>query len=34
MHGTTRPEEIEMAGRMLQNAWKDPKPLYDGVEAL
>ncbi|NKJ50673.1 amidohydrolase [Burkholderia sp. SG-MS1] len=34
MHRTTRPEEIEMAGRTLQGAWKDPKPLFDGIDAL
>ncbi|SFU08834.1 aminobenzoyl-glutamate utilization protein B [Paraburkholderia aspalathi] len=34
MHRTTRPEEIEMAGRMLQAAWRQPKALFDGVDAL
>jgi len=34
MHRTTRPEEIEMAGRMLASAWRDPKPLFDGVDDL
>jgi aminobenzoyl-glutamate utilization protein B len=34
MHRTTRPDEVEMAGRMLQAAWRDPKALFDGVDAL
>lgn len=34
IHGTVRPEEIEMAGRMLQAAWRNPKPLFEGVEPL
>lgn len=34
MHRTTRPDEIEMAGRMLQATWREPKALFDGVDAL
>lgn len=34
MHRTTRPEEIEMAGRMLASAWRQPKALFDGVDEL
>jgi aminobenzoyl-glutamate utilization protein B len=34
MYGTVRAEEIEMAGRMLQSAIKNPKPLFDGVIPL
>ncbi|WP_322045083.1 M20 family metallopeptidase [Paraburkholderia sp. J67] len=34
MHGTTRPDEVEMAGRMLQAAWREPKALFDGIDAL
>jgi len=34
MHRTTRPEEVEMAGRMLASAWRQPKALFDGVDEL
>jgi aminobenzoyl-glutamate utilization protein B len=34
IHQTTRPDEIEMAGRMLAAAWRQPKALFDGVDAL
>jgi aminobenzoyl-glutamate utilization protein B len=34
MHQTVRPEEIEMAGRHLPSAWRDPKPLFDGAVPL
>lgn len=34
MYRTTRPEEIEMAGRMLQSAWREPKALFDRVDGL
>lgn len=32
MQKTTRREEVEMAGRMLTAAWRDPKPLFDTVD--
>lgn len=34
IHQTLRKEEVEMAGRMLTAAWRNPKPLFDGVEPL
>jgi aminobenzoyl-glutamate utilization protein B len=34
MHRTTRPEETEMAGRMLQAVWREPKALFDGIDPL
>jgi aminobenzoyl-glutamate utilization protein B len=34
IHRTTRPDEIEMSGRMLAAAWRQPKALFDGVDAL
>jgi aminobenzoyl-glutamate utilization protein B len=33
MHRTTRPDEIDMAGRMLQAAWREPKALFDRIDA-
>jgi aminobenzoyl-glutamate utilization protein B len=32
MQKTTRREEIDMAGRMLTDAWRNPKPLFDTVD--
>ncbi|WP_321818403.1 MULTISPECIES: M20 family metallopeptidase [unclassified Paraburkholderia] len=32
MQRTTRPEEIEMAGRMLTDAWRNPKPIFDRID--
>jgi len=34
IHETLRKDEVEMAGRMLTVAWRNPKPLFDGVEPL